>query len=397
MSTQQPQFLTLLLLVSFGSVGATLFTPGLPMIAHYFQVNMASAQLTITLFLIGYAVGQLLYGPLTNRFGRKPTLYYAIGLEIISALLCSFAAPLHSFDLLVVARLLMALGASVGLKMTFTIIADSYPQDQATHIISRLLLAFAITPGLGITIGGYLVELLNWQSCFYFLALYGVLLLFLCMRLPETSKKLDHTALYLSSLIKNYYLQIKNSQLVLCAVMVGCASTFIYLFAALAPFIAMNLLQMDPAHYGLFNLLPPLGMIAGSFLAAHLARSVLPLKAIIVGIIISCLGALLMLGAFLVHWINPYTLFLPMAVSYVGLSVIFANASGLATSQATDKSNASAMMNFLNMGFCVVCVLLAGLMTKHAAIIMPIIYCGLILILYILYHFLKPTSSAAKA
>lgn len=387
--SKKPSLFTLILLISFGSVGATLFTPGLPLIAQYFHVSTAHAQLTITLFLVGYAVGQLFYGPLSNRLGRKHTLYLGIGVEIISAIICALAAPLHSFALLLIARLFMALGASVGLTLTFTIIADVYPQAKSTKIISYLILAFAITPGLGVSIGGFLVEWVNWQSCFYFLAAYGVILLILCYRLPETSASRDHTALHFRSLIRNYTLQLKNSQLLICGFIRGCGTSFVYIFAAMAPFIALKVIGLSPSQYGLFNLLPPLGVITGSLLAGRLAHTVSAYKAIIGGISIALLGVLAMLTAFLIHRINPATLFLPMIVVYIGNALIFANASSLATSQATDKSNASAMMNFINMGVSVLCVLLAGLISSYSALIMPLIYGGLVVILLGLYVKLK--------
>lgn len=102
-------FITLLLLISFASVNAVLFTPALPGIAYFFGISADTAQQTITWFLIGYALGQLLYGPIANRFGRKPALYAGIGLQIVSSLLCVLAGVLHQYWLLVVARFLLAL------------------------------------------------------------------------------------------------------------------------------------------------------------------------------------------------------------------------------------------------------------------------------------------------
>src|SRR5690349_18525902 len=106
-----PSFLTLLLMISFASVNAVLFTPALPAIADFYAISDSEAQLTITLFLIGYAVGQLIYGPIANRFGRKPALYAGIILQIISSLLCVFAGIIHVYSILVLGRLFLALGS----------------------------------------------------------------------------------------------------------------------------------------------------------------------------------------------------------------------------------------------------------------------------------------------
>src|SRR3990167_2608751 len=110
-------FFTMLLMISFASVNALLFTPALPDIAAYFAITHDTAQLTISWYLIGYAVGQLLYGPLANRFGRKPAIYGGIILQIISSLICVSAGTFHNFSILVIGRLLLAFGSGVGLKM----------------------------------------------------------------------------------------------------------------------------------------------------------------------------------------------------------------------------------------------------------------------------------------
>ena len=147
MQTRLP-FLTLLLLISFASVNAVLFTPALPQIAAFFSITNEKVQLTITWFLIGYAFGQLLYGPLANRFGRKPALYAGILLQIISSLACVLAGKLHNYDALVAARFALALGSGVGLKMTFTLVNECYEPKSASKKIAYLMLAFAITPVL---------------------------------------------------------------------------------------------------------------------------------------------------------------------------------------------------------------------------------------------------------
>src|SRR6478672_5239599 len=89
--------LTLLLLISFASVNAVLFTPALPDITAFFAISENTAQQTITWFLVGYAIGQLIYGPIANRFGRKPALYAGISLQIFSSILCVAAAASHSY------------------------------------------------------------------------------------------------------------------------------------------------------------------------------------------------------------------------------------------------------------------------------------------------------------
>lgn len=366
-------FLTLLLMISFASVNAVLFTPALPDIANYYAISSNTAQLTISWFLIGYAVGQLLYGPLANRFGRKPALYMGISLEILSSLLCVLAGVIKDYQLLILGRFMLALGAGVGLKMTFTIVNECYEPKMASQKLSYLLIAFAITPGLGVALGGYLNNHFGWISCFYATALYGLFLLFLSTRLPETRMDLDYDALKIKHLLRSYIQQFKNKGLVLGSLYLGGGSCFVYVFAALAPFIAINLLNMNSVDYGLANLLPPIGLLAGSLMSARLVKKY-PLKFVIrIGVLFTCLGTIWMLLAMLLQVSALFALFFPMMLSYFGLSMIIANSSSIAMSETTDKAHGSAVMNFLNMGLVTLVVLSLNLISIKA-LLLPIIY-----------------------
>lgn len=374
MKTHSKQFfIFLMLLISFGSVSAVLFTPALPQISQYFGISSNAAQLTVTVFLIGYAVGQLIYGPLANRFGYKPAIYIGIIGEIIGALLCIFSAPLHAFSLLIAARLLMALGASVGLKMTFTIVAEAYKDKQAAATISYLMTGFAVMPSLSVALGGFLTTHLGWQSCFYFLVLYGLLLMFLNYRAPELSQVLDQSALSLKQITSKYSRKLKNTQLTLSAALMGLSTAFVYLFAAQAPFLAMNYFKLSPDQYGLWNLIIPIGLIVGSQISALLVKKFEPLKVLFFGVILMFLGIFPLLVFFIFNIMEPWALFLPMIIIYGGISFIFPNASVLAMQHVSDKASASAMMSFINMGIATLIVLITGIM-HQSWLLMPITF-----------------------
>lgn len=386
---KKPSFLLLFLLISFGSITAVAFTPALPAITQFFGISAKTAGLTITVFLIGYALGQLFYGPLANRFGRKTALYLGIGLEIAASMLCVMASPLHAFWLLITARFLMALGASVGLKMSFTLVADAYTQAESRKIIAHLMIAFAITPALGVAIGGFLVEHFAWVAAFYFMAGYGLLLLVLTFKMSETAKSLDLDALKFAKIINNYAATLRGFELPLAAILMGCGTSFVYLFASLAPFIAMEVMRLNPSQYGLWNLLPVAGVIVGSQLAALLSHTLSALKAILLGVVIMMIGSLIMFGAFLSGKIEALFLFMPLLIIYIGLGFVYSNASGMATAVLADKSNASAMMSFINMGVATVSVLSLNWIHSSSPFILPIVYCILVGSMFVFAFMLK--------
>ncbi len=389
MIKQKPSFLLLFLLISFGSVCAVLFTPALPQISQFFGVNASSAQLTLTIFLIGYAVGQLIYGPLANAYGRKYALLIGIILEILSSILCIIAGFFHLFNLLVWARLFMALGSSVGLKMTFTLVADSYESQEGNRLISHLMMAFAITPGLGIALGGWLTEHFAWQSCFIALAIYGLFLFILALRMHETLNPSNRIKLSLHNIIHKYFLSLTHFRLICGGILMGAGTAFVYVFASLAPFVAMNIMHLNPAQYGTWNLLPPLGIIIGSQLAAHLSKKASPLLCIYLGLAIVLPSTAVMLFLFSLQHHFAITLFLPLTFIYIGISFIFGNASSIAMQSIQDKSSGSAMMNFINMGIATLSVLLTQEISSISIFILPFTFLALLILAILATLFLK--------
>ena len=385
----KPQFSILLILVSFASVGAVLFTPALPSIQEFFGVSVAKAQLTVTAYLVGYALAQLPYGPIANRYGRKHALYLGISLAGIGSLLCAFSAPLHSFGLLIFARFIQALGASVGLKVSFTMIADAYEQMAATKMIARLLLSFAVMPSLAIAIGGWLTQRFAWQSCFYFLVLFSFLALFFASRLPETASSLDPLALRFSSVVQAYRTKLKNTRLVISGLIMGCGTAVIYIFASKAPFIGINLIGLTPEQFGFYNFIPLIGMVSGCFVASALAGRLALMNLLVGGIIGSLVGTMTMLIPFLAGSVTVWTLFVPMAIIYVSESTIYANISSCALSGAKNKSNASAVLNWINMSVAVVAVLLSEFVYTEVALFMPICFAFFFLVMLLLWFRLR--------
>lgn len=380
-------FFTLLLLISFASVNALLFTPALPEITHFFQIGTDQAQLTITWFLIGYTLSQLLYGPLANRFGRKPALYLGTSLQIISSLICALSGYLHLFPLLIFGRFMLALGSGVGLKMTFTLVNECYDPQAASKKIAHVTLAFAIMPGLAVALGGLLSTYYGWPSCFIAGALYGLTLFIFIYGLPETSSSIDKHALKIPSLFSTFAKQFKNPFILTGGLLMGLATCFVYVFAALAPFIAINLLGMNPANYGLANLLPPIGLILGSLLSGKLVNYFSTKILLYTGITIASLGVILMFLAFLMHFSACLLLFTPMIIIYLGLCFIMANASSFAMSKTTDKAHGSAVMNFLNIGSAT-CTVLSLRYFPIFIILLPTIYLILCLIMISIIYLL---------
>ena len=382
-------FFILFILVSFGSVSAVLCTPALPSIQAFFGISVGSSQAIITSYLAGYALGQLPYGPLANGIGRKKTLYIGISLASFGSLLCAISSSFHSFSLLIIARFIQALGACVGLKMSFTMVLDRYDSKAATQYISKFLAAFAIMPGIASAIGGALVQRFEWESCFYFLSFFGLCLLLLVTRLPETALSIDRKALNFKAIIHGYRLKLKNHRLLLSGALVGSGTAVIYVFAARAPFIGIQLIGMDPEFFGLLNCIPSLGMLIGAFSTSWMIRRFSEFPLLRLGIVFCLIPTCGMILSFLFLPLSFWSLFIPVSLIYIADAWVFTMGSSLGLMSAKNKSNASAVFNCLNIGTAWIALLISEWIYPETAIALPIAIALLFSVTFFLYFRLK--------
>lgn len=383
-TTKNPPLFSLIVLISLGSVAAVLFTPGLPAIKQQLTVSPDTVQWTVTIFMIGYALGQLIYGPVTNRIQRKPTLYLGISIGIIGSLLSATASPLNSFSILLIGRFLQAIGTSCGLTMTLTIINDIYATEKSRKIIAFTSSAFAILPGLAVYIGGILVSHINWEATFYFLAFYCVFAFILCILLPETSKQTNPYALKLKNIIKQYKAVGASTQLWCYSLMWGLCTSIVYVFAATAPIIAISIIGLSPSIYGAFNLFPSTGLLSGTVLAGIISHHLKARTVILIGITLTTISCFILL-IFAWSGFNEWKLFIPMFFIYSGIPFILSNASALATKNTSDKATASSLLSFINMSTSVIALLVIGTVHEHPEYIMSEVFTAIGLFLIFLF------------
>jgi DHA1 family bicyclomycin/chloramphenicol resistance-like MFS transporter len=169
----------------------------------------------------------------------------------------------------------------------------------------------------------------------------------------------------------------------------GCGTAVIYIFASKSPFIGIKKMGLTPEEFGIYNLIPIIGMLLGSLLGARLAGRFHFLHLLQYGTIATILCTLSMLIPFSMGLLTPWSLFLPMVLIYLAESIVYANISSFGLSKAKNKSNASAVLNFINLGVAVVAVLLSGLIFPESILLMPIIFIFFFLVMLLLCFRLK--------
>jgi MFS family permease len=384
--------LILLFFSSFAAVLAVLYTPALPSLAKELNISESQAQRSLSVYLVGYALGFLIWGPLANFYGRKKTTLIGLILANVGCLIVLLIKVFPSSLVLNTGRLITALGSSVGLKIAFTYISDLYTKEEAPSKIAYLTLSFAIAPGIAIAIGGLLTKYFGFYSCFLLSFGYSLFLLFLTLQLPETLKENAKISLNGVNIFKGYLATLQNKTFLKSSILMGCGTCFIYLFAQLAPFIGITEMGLKPQVYGLWNFIPPIGMVLGFSLTQGLHNKMKPLDQIKLGILIaSCFIAYLMFS-FSHKTPTPLSLFLPIPGIYIGLSVVFANASSFAIAQLSDKSNSSAMANFINMSLCVITLFIAEALPYKPSKILPTSFGILCVTMFFLWSHLNKTN-----
>jgi MFS family permease len=370
LSAKSPSIIILCLLATYGTVCAILLTPALPAIAAHFALLQYQVERLISLYMIGFALGQLLYGPIANRFGRKVAIYAGLSLSLLGVGIILLSLAAESFALMTVGRVVMALGASVGLNISYTLAIEAYPKPHVGKTIACIIAAIAVVPGAAVAIGGLLTEYCGWQSCFIFLAIYGLFIMALCRRIPETLLDKDHHAMRLPMIARRYGAVVGNKEFVILTCLQSISPVILYLLASLLPFIAMGNLHLTPALFGAWSILPPVGTIIGSKLSVRLTRS--SVHCVHLGLMLVTLGVGILVAAFLFQLISVWTVFMPVMVMNIGIAILFSHASLMSLAAISDKANASAMRTFISLGIATLCVLLVGEIPVSAVHILPV-------------------------
>lgn len=362
MSASAP--LWLLTLITFsGTFAMHSFVPALPEAAHSLGASLGEMQATMSLYIFGLAVGQLAYGPLSDRFGRRPVLMAGLVLYAGAGLAAAFVSDAHG---LIVARLLQALGGSAGLVIGRAIVRDSALPHEAGRRLAVMNLMIVLGPGLAPLVGGVLAASLGWRSIFFALALLGIVnLLFSWWLLPETRSA--DTMPRMGALARNYGRLLMTPAFVGFAIGGGCATTSMYAFLGASPFIFIQQLHRPDYEVGLYPAVVMVGVWLGTVAATRLIRR-LPIDRLAVSAnLLSVLASFVFLGAVLSNQLTVLLAIAPMFVFGIGVGI----ASPAALTQAlgvnpTVIGSASGLYGFSQMGVGAICTALVGVGTNPA-------------------------------
>jgi len=376
-------FLLLVALTACGTMGMHVIIPALPATARALNMSISTTQLTITLYLVGLAVGQLFYGPVSDRFGRRPVLLAGLTL-FTAASVVTACAP--NAGVLIGSRILQSIGGCAGLVLGRAAVRDSATPDKAAGQLALLTLVMSVVPALAPAVGGYLTAYIDWRASYVLLAVMGGLtLLVTLLILPETNRERIGGSSP-GSLLTGYAILGRSRAFLGYAAGGACSTTSFYAFMSASPFIYENLLHRPTQEVGLYYIFLMGGVGAGSFLANRLSRIVGLREGLRIANFVTIAGAVLFVLFDVFDVLSGPTVTGAVTLFMVGAGMAspFALAGSVSVNPRTIGA-ASGLYGFFQMGYGMLCTVAVevwhpGAVYPVAAIMLVSVLAGQVMI-----------------
>ncbi len=309
--TTPPHVMTLVLIASIGALNMNIFLTVLPRMAVYFDTEYAFMQLAISAYLGVTAVLQLIIGPLSDRFGRRPVLLVSLGIFLLATLGCIFSPNIWVFLMF---RMLQG-SIVAGMVLSRAIVRDMVEPWEAASMIGYITMGMSMVPMVGPMIGGYLGQTFGWQSTFVVVLVFGALVVWLIwadMGETNTQKSTSFKAQFMA-----YPELIRSRRFWGYALSAGFASGAFFAFIGGAPFVAIELLHLEPAQMGFYFAFISLGYMGGNYLSGRYSNIIGLNRMMLFGSLIAVFGMLLALSLFLLGFQHPISFF--GSIMFVGI------------------------------------------------------------------------------
>ena len=350
--------------IALGPLAMQIFIPALPLIQQDFQTHPSLVQMALSLSMLSIAISMLIYGPLSDRFGRLPILKIGIGVCIIGSLICIWASTI---EVLIIGRIIQAAGGAVGMVLARAMARDLYGA-KSVRLIAILTMVMVIAPMLAPVLGGYLSDWVGWRYCFVFTAIAAVIILILVyVRLQETHfKRLPMSSL--TAMVREYGNLMLVPRYAGYVFFSAFASAVFFSFIALAPYVMANVLNRPPSEYGLYFMLVSGAFMVGNSLAVRLADLVESDRMIIFGAGFAISGTLVLAWMQWSGHLSVLALFLPVALAAFGNGMALPNSQAQAINVFPEHAgSASGLCGFIQQLIAASFVQIGGFFSQNSA------------------------------
>jgi DHA1 family bicyclomycin/chloramphenicol resistance-like MFS transporter len=345
-------FYTILILGSLAALAPfsiDMYLPGFKSIAKDLNTDVPNVSLSLATFFIGISAGQLLYGPLLDKFGRKKPLYFGLLLYIISCLSCLFV---NSINQLIVLRFLQAIGCCAATVAAIAMVRDLFTVEESPKVFASLMLVIAVSPMLAPTAGGYLITVLGWKSVFVFLGIMAFLMVLATkFWLKESYVPDPRYSLKPKPILTNFYIVIKNPSFYTYALISAITFSGLFAYVSSSPVVFMDIYKVTETGYGWIFALLSVFFIGFSQVNSYILKWFSSKKIITWALLFQCFFSAIFLLAAANNLLNLYTTIAFIASFLACLGFINPNASALALAPfEKNAGSASALMGALQMG-----------------------------------------------
>jgi MFS transporter, DHA1 family, multidrug resistance protein len=307
------------------SLAVDMSLPALPTLAAAFGTSAARAQLTIGLYLLGYALGQLFYGPLSDRFGRRPMLLIGMSIYTLSGFLCAFAP---SIEAMVMLRLLQGFGGCVGVVVTRAAARDYFHGSELAQMLSSITAIQAFGPLLAPVIGGVIATHFDWPVIFLVQGAFaGAMLIATWTGFGESLRQRDLHAIRPARLLANYWTFFSNPRCIGFALVSACVFGGLFIVLSASPFVLIDVYGLSSQTYGFFFGTSVLGFMVGSFGTRRLLRAAVQSEALLrCGLLVLIAAASAMLVFAATTWGGVAGIMGPYVTYCFAISLVQSNA-----------------------------------------------------------------------
>jgi DHA1 family bicyclomycin/chloramphenicol resistance-like MFS transporter len=337
----------LAVITALGPLAMQIILPVLPVMQDAFMVSAGTVQYVLSLALFTIAFATLVYGPASDRYGRRPVLLVGLGIFLLGSVVSALAPTIQ---VLIVGRVTQAVGGAAGMVVSRAIIRDLYDRDTAARLMAYMITALVVAPMVSPLIGGLLNDAFGWRAIFVFSGIVGVVVLALALpRVPESLQP-GTSAQTFRSMLSGFGVLLRVPAFLGYAGQSAFGMGMFMAFLGAAPFVTINVLERPPTEFGLFFVLISAGFMAGTFMTARLGQRIGLDRMMRVGSGLAVVFGIVMLAFVLAGLWSPWTIFLP------GMWMAFANGLSMPNAQAGAISisprfagTASGLLAFLQM------------------------------------------------
>jgi DHA1 family bicyclomycin/chloramphenicol resistance-like MFS transporter len=378
-TAKKSHFFTILILgvlTALSPFSIDMYLPAFPEIAKDFRTTVSQVSLSLSSYFIGISLGQLFYGPLLDRYGRKRPLYVGLIVYILASVAC---LTTRSIETLVAIRFLQALGGCAAGVTSMAMVRDLFTTKESAKVFSVLILILGVSPLLAPTVGGYLATAFGWHSVFIVLAVIAALTLaIVALFLPESHPPDHSVKLKFGPIFKNFWAILQNPQFYTYVMSGAVAFSGLFAYLAGSPVIFMDIFGVTPKVYGWIFALISIGLISTSQLNVVLLKRFENEQILRAGLLIQMIVGLIYLALTYAGAYNLTTTIIYFFIALSCLGITNPNSGALAMAPfSKNAGSAAALMGFLQMGLGALSAMLVGLLEiKHLISIIVIMACS---------------------